>query len=373
VSNPYEMNFMDPSPPSKHDASVEQRLNLRHFRDEHYLPDERRPYHGVSHPDRVWAKAQILMDRCAHHGIPVDGDALRNAVEGHDALSHVPPHYLGFDSPERLAATLTFRFLVDRGYSEAKAMKISDIVMATNPDVRPTTTEEIIMRAADIWNVGATYAEFREGTLALHREDEIKQRAEILFSSYVRGSFLYLERFIWPMLELTPEDKDSAGRSVFHTNATRNMVTLWRETFGDETEVLAEFFPQGEIAPKLHDPKTFYIAIHPEEESRRESGERLNKVALSVDGAALALPGSRGAFPLPDGLCSTVRCHDATLESLAEALRVTKEGGTIILDFPEDIDPSILEVAKAFSSFVSPASPDGARERALVITKKVLL
>jgi len=364
---------MEPSTPSKHDASVEQRLNLRYFRERTYLPDEEMPYHGVSHPDRVWTKAKILMERCAADGISVDGDALRNAVELHDALSHIPPRALGCDSAERLASDLTFRFVMACGYSEATASKIRDIIMATNPDVRPTSTEEIIIRAADLWNVGANYAEFKEGSLALHREAEITKRSEIPFSSWIRGAFLYLERFMWPMLELTPEAKDSAGRSVFHTNAARNMVTLWRETFGDETEVVAEFFPQGEIRPKLHDPKSFYIAIHPDEESRKESLGRLDKAALSVNGAALAVPGSRGAFPLPDGLCSTVRCHDATLESLAEALRVTKEGGTIILDFPEDIDPSILEVAKAFSSFVSPASPDGARERALVITKKVLL
>lgn len=255
---------MIPSTPPSLDAPVEHRHNLRHFRDRTYLPDEQMPYHGVSHPDRVWAKAQILMDRCASHGISVDGDALRNAVELHDALSHVPPRLLGYDSPERLAATLTFRFLVDCGYSEAAASKISDIVMATNPDVRPTTTEEIIMHAADLWNVGAKYAEFKEGSRALHREAEITKRSEIPFSSWIRGAFLYLERFMRPMLELTPEARDSGGRSVFHTNAVRNMATLWKETFGNQTEVTAEFFPKGQIHPKLDGAQPFYIAIHPD-------------------------------------------------------------------------------------------------------------
>jgi hypothetical protein len=364
---------MIPSPQRTTDAPVDHRLNLRHFRERMYLPDHQMPYHGVSHPDHVWAKARILVERCAAHGILVDGDALRNAVELHDALSHVPPRALGFESPESLAAALTFRFLVDCGYSEATASKISSIVMATNPETRPTTTEEIIMRAADLWNVGASYSEFKEGSLALHQEAQIAKRAEIPFSSWLRGAFLYLERFMWPMLELTPEARDSRGRSVFHSNAVRNMVTLWRETFGDTTEVVAEFFPKGEIAATVREPHSFFVGIHPNELSRQDSLGRLNKAALSVNGAALAVPGSRGAFPLPDGICSTVRCHDASLESLAEALRVTREGGTIILDFPEGIDASILEVVKAFPSFISPASPEGAPERALVITKKVLL
>jgi hypothetical protein len=338
-----------------------------------YLPDDQMPYHGVSHPDHVWAKALILVERCAAHGIPVDGDALRNAVELHDALSHVPPRALGFDSPESLAAALTFRFLVDCGYSEANASKVSGIVMATNPEIRPTTTEEIIMRAADLWNVGANYTEFKAGSLALHQEAQITKRAEIPFSSWLRGAFLYLGRFMWPMLELTPEARDDNGRSVFHTNAVRNMVTLWRETFGDTAEVVAEFVPSGEITAKLSEPQSFFIAIHPDEKARKDALELLNKAAISVNGAALAVPGSAGRFPLPDGMCSTVRCHDASLESLTEALRVTKEGGTIILDFPEGVDHRILDVAKAFPSFISPASPEGAPEGRLIITKKALL
>ena len=303
----------------------------------------------------------------------MDEDALRNAVELHDALSHLPPRILGHDSPERVAATLTFRFFVDCGYPEASALKISNIIMATNPDVRPITTEEIIMRAADMWNTGASFREFKEASIALHQEAQIAKRVEIPFSHWIGEAFLYLERFMWPMLELTPEARDDKGRSTYHTNAVRNMVTLWQETFGDSTEVTAEFIPRGDIAPGNLPHRSFYIAIHPNEQARQDSLGRLDKHALAANGAALAVPGDSGAFPLPDGLCSHVRCRDASLESLAEALRITKEGGTIILDLPEDIDPSVLEVAKPFRCTLSNNSPDGALERVLIITKSVIL
>ena len=151
------------------------------------------------------------------------------------------------------------------------------------------------------------------------------------------------------------------------------MVTLWKETFGESTEITADFIPHGQIVPEKLGKNSFYIAIHPDEEARKEALGRLNQCALAVDGAALAVPGDRGAFPIPDGICSTVRCRDASLESFAEALRITKEGGTIILDFPENREPSILEAIKPFRCFTSNQSPAGGPERTIILTKGVIV
>jgi len=352
------------------DASPEQRLNLRHLRERTYLPDEQAPYHGISHPDKVWSNAEVLMERCAAYSIPVDGDALRNAIELHDALSHLPPRMLGHESAESVAAEVTFRFLIDCGYSEEAALKIKNIVMATNPEVRPASPEEIIIRAADLWNIGSTFNEFKEGSFALHQEAQLARHKEIPFTTWMRGAFIYLERFMWPMLELTPESKDSQGRSVFHTNALRNMATLWRESFGEHTPISAEFFPSGSIRPSINNCHEFYIAIHPEESDRKVSLAHLAENAGACNGAAFAVPGSRGAFPLPDEFCSRVVCHDPSYESLIEALRITSRGGTVVLDLPDEVDPRINQLACIFECSVSEVSPDGAPPRRLTITKE---
>lgn len=357
--------------PSK-DASVEQRLMLRNFRDRTYLSDEQAPYHGVSHPDVVWEKAQILIERCAHYGIPVDGEALRNAIDTHDALSHIPSRLLGYDSAERVASILTYHFLIGCGYSEAAARKSSDIVMATNPDVRPTTPEEIIIRAADLWNIGSHYHEFKAASLALHREAMNTARLELPFNSWIRGSFGYLTKFLWPMLELTPECRDAQGRSTWHTNAIRNLSTLWRETFGEETPVVAELFPYGDAKPTMP-VKAFYIAIHPDETVRQGSIGGLSSAASAQQGAAFSVPGERGAFPIPDETCDRVICHEASFESLREALRVTRRGGVISLDFREKLDPKVLEVAKLFPFAISNLSSESEELRTLVIQKELFV
>jgi hypothetical protein len=354
------------------DASVEQRLMLRNFRERTYLSDEQAPYHGVSHPDAVWEKAKILIERCEQHGIPVDGEALRNAIDTHDALSHIPPRLLGFDSAERVAAVLTYHFLLGCGYSEAAARKSSDIVMATNPDVRPTTPEEIIIRAADLWNIGSHYHEFKAASLALHREAMNTARLELPFHSWIRGSFAYVAKFLWPMLELTPECRDAQGRSTWHTNAIRNLSTLWRETFGKRAPVIAEFFPHGDSTPTIP-AQAFYIAVQPEEHVRRGSLGALASAAAAQQGAAFTVPGERGAFPIPDETCDRVICHEPSFDSLREALRVTRRGGVISLDFHENLDPRVLEVAKLFPFAISDLSSESKGLRTLVIHKELFV
>ena len=359
--------------PLSKDAPHEQRLMLRHLRERTYLPDEQSPYHGVSHPDKVWAHAEVLMERCERYDIPVDGDALRHAIELHDALSHMPARMLGYESAESMAAAFAYRFLIDGGASQHFAAKIHDIIMATNPDVTPSTPEEVIIRAADLSNIGSTYEEFKSASIALHQEAQLASRQEVPFAHWIRGSFLYLERFMWPMLELTPASRDDRGRSVFHTNAVRNMATLWRETFGERTPISVEFFPTGKVAPTPHDSKEFYIAIHPDEGRRKEALADLAGSALACNGTAFVVPGDQGAFPIPDEFCDKVICHDPSVESLGEALRITRRGGTVVLDLPDNVDPLLLEQAKIFETTIARVSLDGVPRISLVLKKEVAL
>lgn len=359
--------------PLPKDAPDEQRRILRHVRERTYLTDEQSPYHGVSHPDKVWAQAEILMGRCERYDIPVDGNALRHAIELHDALSHMPARMLGYESAENMAAAFTYRFLIDGGASQRVAAKVHDIIMATNPDVHPSTPEEVIIRAADLSNIGSTFTEFRSASLALHREAQLAKGQEVPFANWIRGSFLYLERFMWPMLELTPASKDDHGRSVFHTNAVRNMATLWRETFGEHTPISVEFFPTGKVVPTPHDSQEFYIAIHPDEGCRKEALAELAGSALASDGAAFVVPGAHGAFPIPDEFCDKVICHDPTVETLGEALRITRRGGTVVLDLPNNVDPRLLQQAQIFQTTIARVSLDGVPRISLVLKKDAAL
>jgi hypothetical protein len=233
--------------------------------------------------------------------------------------------------------------------SQEQADNVAGVILATNPNVLPTTPEQIIMRLADLANVGGDYAGFKEAACALHTEAQNLNGTSVEFKDWIKGSFRYLGQFLWPMLELTPEDWDDAGRSVFHANALRNMIKLWSETFDEKPKIQAEFFPHGQIAPALQDQGGFYVAIHPDQESRRGSLAELGQSANSSGGVAVAVPGNPNAFPLPDEICDEVRCHDVSLPSFAEAVRVAKIGGKIIATSSKEFAPEIKQICSVYA------------------------
>jgi hypothetical protein len=120
-------------------------------------------------------------------------------------------------------------------------------------------------------------------------------------------------------------------------------------------------------------PQEFYIALHPDEDARSASLEKIHKEALIFNGAAFALPASIGVFPIPNETCSTCISHDPSPESLHEALRVTRKGGTIIVDSPEDLDPRVLEIVQAFPCTTVDRFVENTSVKTLMIQKELVL
>jgi hypothetical protein len=351
--------------------TAEQLKRVRDFQKESYPTDAQLPHHGVSHPADVWEAAQKLIKRCARNGIKVDVDVLYVAIALHDAYSHVPARGLGYPHAEAFAAYHTRRFIADDlGMSSEAAQKGDGIVMASNPGVLPKTAEEIIMRAADLASVGGDYQGYKQVSLKLWQERQ-NLDGPCEFKDWLKGGLRYLSRFMWPMLELTSEARDGNGRSVFHVNGLQNMITMWSETFASENpEVVAEFFSSGKITPSRIAPGAFYVAIHPEQETRRGAVEELDKLAASNAGVAVAVPGEKSAFPLPDETCSKVICHDPSWESFQEALRVTKDGGAIILVSADGVlDLKVSEALRNLPHILREATSGDSKRHVVEITK----
>jgi hypothetical protein len=341
------------------------------FKKDSYPSDAQVPYHGVSHAADVWEAAKKLIERCQSSSIKVDVDVLYVAIALHDAYSHVPARGLGYPNAEAFAAYNTgFCIRGELGMSPEAAQKGERIVMASNPGVLPQTPEEIIMRAADLASVGGDYQGYKQGSLKLWQERQ-NLDGPCEYRDWLKGGLRYLSRFMWPMLELTSEARDGNGRSVFHVNGLRNMITMWSETFASENpEVVAEFFSSGKITPSRIAPGAFYVAIHPEQETRRGAVEELDKLAASNAGVAVAVPGEKSAFPLPDETCSKVICHDPSWESFQEALRVTKDGGAIILVSADGVlDLKVSEALRNLPHILREATSGDSKRHVVEITK----
>jgi hypothetical protein len=348
------------------------RAAIQRLRERTHLPDTEAPYHGASHPKLVWSHAELLCDRCDRAGIPVNRHALHDAVELHDSLCHINPQLLGFSSSENLASTLAFNFLRSSGYSEEAAAFVSNIVMATHPDVRPITPEQIIIRAADLWNVGGPHSEFMSANLALFKEMQLARGAEVPFEKWLQGSYQFLSQFLWPFLELTPEARDSAGRSVWHTQAMSNLSRTWRNTFRESARVVAEFSSSGTIASHGIEPHTLYIGLDPDEERRRATLCDVAAVANESKSVVFVIPGSKTGFSLPDELCDTVIVHEPNLDVVCEAIRVTADGGTIVAKFSDTLDVDVVAIARSLHNDVIDRRSEG-KGCSLVILKRPFL
>jgi hypothetical protein len=191
--------------------------------------------------------------------------------------------------------------------------------------VVPKTIEQILMRCADLENLGGPYDGFARGTQALHIEAVNLKKTNAPLKEWMRGAYDYLGGFIYPVLRLTPNAFDEAGRSRWHQQAIGNLARQWREVVSEDAPIVVEFFTGSKIEPCAQlAPDAFYIAVHPNQERRREALGTLRSFVKPVNGVAFAIPGNCGAASLPDGLCTQIVLPDGYELNELERARILR-------------------------------------------------
>jgi hypothetical protein len=308
------------------------------------------------HQIRNWTNE--LVGRVVAAGGQVDAVALDHAVLLHDALFFVAAHRLGFSSKEELAATYACNTLRDLGAPEEHAVKVWHLIMATHVLVDPQTPEEVIIRAADLKNVGGDYALFRDSTKRLHREAGKLDEAgallghQISFELFVRRALRYLALYAWRFLQLTA-DAGKSQTSGWHYRAIRNMLQLFVEIHGGDRD---------KVCVCVHIPKPghttiidtrgireseFFIGVVADDRTREEQLFKTHQLTEGVETPApiIFIPGDEHAARIPDGECDRLYLERAF--SISEVQRVLRPQGTVILLEP-DVDVTEL-IASGFA------------------------
>ena len=171
-----------------------------------------------------------LCDRCETVGLPVDRLALVAAILGHDTLLTFDERLIGMTSKEQLASFYSYNLLRELGAPEVFARKVEGIINATHVKVEPVTTEQKIMRAIDVRNVGGPYEEFWPNTVKLYEEARNLSGREISFEQFVNGSLTFLSEFFPLMIQLTPDALDGDGRSRWHMGGLSNVMRLFKDS-----------------------------------------------------------------------------------------------------------------------------------------------
>lgn len=308
-----------------------------------YPEMEHLPYHGLEHPQHVRERARILIERCRLHGIEIDQFSVK-VIEAaallHDALAAIPPQTLGFQSAEELAAHFTFHLLIRYGVDAPTALRTAETIFGSHALCEPISIEQKILRAADLWNVGGSYPAFAEETNQLYRESLNLTGEQGSFLTFIRGSYAYLQLYLWRMIELTPEAHDSQGRSTWHMKAISNLHTLAATAIGPQEELPVRLFvfdsPAAEdvlleryAAIDPDGPRDFRVLQAPLERQREDLLAKIREIATM--GFAFVTPGASRALSIPQRFCDEVHVLDATQENLGELLRVLKPQGKLFV------------------------------------------
>ncbi|MCB0336233.1 MAG: HD domain-containing protein, partial [Bdellovibrionales bacterium] len=277
-TRPNASNHHTNEPKSINPSESEINAHIEGIMSQVYLPQSERPYHGIEHPYKVLAQVERLCDRVEHYHIDFDRVALRRAALLHDALGHLNPAMLDFESSEALTAHFAHRFLSSLGVAEEEAQEVRRIILATHYLYEPRTSNEIIMRSADLASLASEYEIYREANLAIHREAELDRNESIPIQEFVMKQLCFLRHFIWLNLELTPEARDERGASQWHKAVMNNLVRYVHEVFSEKVSPLpqvAELYSNDRPLGSVPD-NAMYIALADSDQRRKALLSSLN-------------------------------------------------------------------------------------------------
>lgn len=306
------------------------------------------PYHGWHHIEATRKEAAILVERCKKAGVEVDEVTLDHAIICHDLLYSVDPKMFRFKSREELAAHYAYNLLRFYGADEEHARKVERIILATNFLVEPSGVEEMLMRAADLKNLGGSYSEFHGNTVKLWEEAKRLSGEEISFEDHVKRTLRFLPLYVWRFLRLTNDALNERGASAWHEKTLSNLIGIFSEINSgrDNIRVVAQVSLascEPIILAKRLPGNTFFIAVDPES-SALEEGLRCARIAHPVENGngkdtfipaeipAYFVPGKVDSLPIADAICDEVYVPSTAALHVEELARVLKPNGDLVID-----------------------------------------
>lgn len=215
----------------KNDAEAELML-FAHAVEPFQEPNLR--YHNWDeHIATSFQAAMDLCDTCEEHGVPVDRLVVGIAILGHDAgYSHYKSdkelkRHTGFDSREAYSTHITESILSSMGYDGEFIEEVSRSIMATKLNAPCDTTEQKIVRRADLHNIGGPFTGMFVNFLRLYKEGMELSGKPADPVAAIEQSGIVLERYMHGAdLSLGEWDRDANGVCRFVNRALSNILQL---------------------------------------------------------------------------------------------------------------------------------------------------
>lgn len=175
------------------------------------------PYHNFHHAKKVKNYAMKLVRRCKKYKVPVNGEVVELAALFHDA---------GYDQvktqKEEFACQIMARELKKLDYAPKFIFEVKKTILATKLRGPLRTTEQKILRAADLSGFMASYSEFVKNNKKIQQEYKLFCKKD----NFPNKKWVKLiEAYLKPRIRLTPEYK----KDNFHARAGKNIKKFLAE------------------------------------------------------------------------------------------------------------------------------------------------
>ena len=191
--------------------------------------DQRLAYHNFSHIHFVFAAADTILERCRRHNVIVNEDVVCLALLFHDAGFMEDHTVLGFESKEAYSAHIAGEVLGAHDIDPHIIDCVKQAILCTHCDGHCASNEDRAVRAADLSGLAADYGIFRDNAIRLKSEYEFLNRGSIDWQSWKDMAIDRLLLFLREDMELTDEEFDEQGDSLFRQAVLRNVERLRQE------------------------------------------------------------------------------------------------------------------------------------------------
>ncbi len=193
------------------------------------LYDPKLAYHNFNHIHYVFAAADDIIERCRRNRVELDENVVYLALLFHDA-GFIEDHVaMGFNSKEAYSARIAERILDEHDYEEEFIRKVSQAIIKTHCDERCDTNEDRAVKRADLSGLADSYQVFLDNAILLKQEYELLHGRKISWDDWKTQAIDRLLLFLSDTLELTDEEFDGNGESLFQRAVTANIERFRNE------------------------------------------------------------------------------------------------------------------------------------------------
>ena len=264
------------------------------------------PYHNWEHGQEVVNNVIKLITRLRRHGIQVDPQVVIPAAAGHDAYMHEFSHHKQeFVHPEEFSAAMTYIAARSAGASHKHAYIIAQTILTTCKDFTPETTEQKVLRAADLTGVGEGYRTFDKNFKLIFEEVKLAV-PNLSVKDFFDRTVSILGKYGEIEIDLTPEGRDASGRSRWHMALYENILKK---------------------AGEIHEQFTTSLRIYDDPTWENSSDAHIN-LAVGQKTIKLLFPNKTARLlSLPNACIGEANISSENPECIREVGRVLKPGG----------------------------------------------